>query len=131
MSAAPTLTQLPAWQGLRDHQRAAAGFRLTELFARDPGRFDRFSLRCGDLLLDFSKNLVTADTLNLLVDLARQSDVAGAIARMLGGERINTTENRPALHVALRATRPVMLEGHDVTQDVGRTLERVRHFCDG
>ena len=131
MSAPTPLTQLPAWKALRDHYRAAAGMRLAELFRQDPARFERMTLRCGGLLLDFSKNLVTAETLRLLVDLARERDLPGWIARMFRGERINSTEHRAVLHTALRAAGPVMLEGTDVHQEVARTLARMRQFCDG
>src|SRR5215472_1810410 len=124
------LTQSPAWQALRDHQRATAGLRLAELFEQDPARFDRFSLRRGDLLLDFSKNLVTTETMRLLMELARQCDVPAGIAAMFGGERINSTENRAVLHVALRTDRPVIFEGVDVTQEAARTFKRMRSFCD-
>ncbi|HKA42894.1 MAG TPA: glucose-6-phosphate isomerase [Burkholderiales bacterium] len=127
----PPLTQLPAWQALRDHQSAAAAFHLSELFARDPARFEHLALRCGDLLLDLSKNLVTAETLRLLLDLARQSELSEWIARMFRGDRVNSTENRAALHIALRASGPVMLEGKDMTREVAHTLDRMRRFCEG
>jgi glucose-6-phosphate isomerase len=131
MSAPSFPSQLPAWQALREHRRAAADFRLQDLFARDPGRFENFSLRCGDLLLDFSKNLVSTETLRLLFDLAREAGVPGWTARMYKGERINSTENRAALHVALRATGPVLFEGQDVARETAQTLARMRQFCDG
>jgi glucose-6-phosphate isomerase len=131
MSTPTSLTHLPAWQALRDHHRSAAAFRLRELFARDPRRFEQFSLRCGNLLLDYSKHLVDADTMRLLVDLARQSELPLWIARMFRGERINTTENRAALHTALRASGPVIFEDKDVHAEVERTLDRMRQFCDG
>src|SRR5262249_43332908 len=127
----PPLTQLPAWQALRDHQSAAAAFHPSELFARDPARFEHLALRCGDLLLDLSKNLVTAETLRLLLDLARQSELSEWIARMFRGDRVNSTENRAALHIALRASGPVMLEGKDMTREVAHTLDRMRRFCEG
>ncbi|MFN7085859.1 MAG: glucose-6-phosphate isomerase [Burkholderiales bacterium] len=129
MTTAPS--RLPAWQALREHQCAAAGFSLRELFATDPARFERYSLRCGDLLLDYSKHLVTDDTLRLLFELARQCELPQWIARMFRGEEINTTEHRAALHTALRADYPVMLDGEDVTAAVGHTLENMAHFCEG
>ncbi|MDP2239972.1 MAG: glucose-6-phosphate isomerase [Burkholderiales bacterium] len=129
MTSAPT--RLPAWQALSDHQRVAAGFNLRELFEKDPGRFDKFSLRCGDLLLDYSKHLVTADTLRLLADLARQRKLQDWIARLFGGDKINATENRAVLHTALRADREVLLDGHNITADVEQTLAAMGRFCEG
>jgi len=129
MAIAPS--RLPAWQALREHRRAAADRSLRELFAADPARFERHSLRCGDLLLDYSKHLVTDDTLRLLFELARQCELPQWIARMFRGEKINTTEHRAALHTALRADHPVMLDGRDVTAEVGHTLDRMAHFCEG
>jgi glucose-6-phosphate isomerase len=131
MSTPTSLTQLPAWQALRDHRRAAAGLRLRQAFEQDPARFERFSLRLGDLLLDFSKNLITEETLRLLIDLGRQRELAQWIERMFNGERINSTENRAVLHVALRADEPVMFEGVDVAQEAAGTFARMRRFCDG
>ena len=131
MNASTALAKSPAWQALRAHQRAATGLNLREAFEQDAGRFERFSLRCGDLLLDFSKNLVTDDTLKLLADLARERELEARIADMFRGERINSTENRAALHVALRADRPVMFEDADVAQVAARTFDRMRSFCEG
>ncbi|MDP3430790.1 MAG: glucose-6-phosphate isomerase, partial [Desulfomicrobium sp.] len=74
---------------------------MRELFDRDPGRFDRFSAEGAGLFLDYSKNRITDKTMNLLFDLAREADVAGRIEAMFSGARINTTENRAVLHVAL------------------------------
>jgi len=125
------LTRLPAWQALSDHQRIAAGFNLRELFEKDPARFDKFSLRCGDLLLDYSKHLITDDTLRLLIDLARQRELPAWIARLFSGEKINTTENRAALHTALRADRAVMLDGKDIVDDVRQMLAGMDRFCEG
>ena len=125
------LTRLPAWQALSDHQRVAAGFNLRELFGKDPARFDKFSLRCGDLLLDYSKHLITDDTLRLLIDLARQRELPAWIARLFSGGKINTTENRAALHTALRADRAVMLDGKNIVDDVRQMLARMDRFCEG
>ncbi|HSN41361.1 MAG TPA: glucose-6-phosphate isomerase [Burkholderiales bacterium] len=126
-----TLTRLPAWQALRDHHRTAAGFVLRELFEKDPARFDKFSLRCGNMLLDYSKNLATDETLRLLVELARQCRLPSWIERMFTGEKINTTENRAALHTALRAGDEVVVDGKNVIDEVRRTLEKMERFCDG
>jgi glucose-6-phosphate isomerase len=101
----PRLTHLPAWQALQEHYREVSGLHMRELFAADPQRFERFSLRWEEFLFDYSKNRITGKTLELLFALARQADVEGGIRRMFAGEKINTTEGRAVLHVALRNGR--------------------------
>jgi glucose-6-phosphate isomerase len=123
------LTRLPAWQALTAHREASA-FDMRTLFETDAQRFERFSIRAADLLLDYSKHLITAETMRLLVALAEARDLRGWIHRLMSGERINVTEERPALHTALRSHRPVMLEGHDVTEDVKRVRAQMRRFTD-
>ena len=110
------LTASPAWQALAAHQRAMAGVHLRDLFAADPQRFARFSLRHQDILLDYSKNLLTAETLRLLLDLAAAAELPRWIQAMFAGAPINATERRPALHVALRnrADRPILVDGEGV-----------------
>src|SRR5882672_3263554 len=113
---------LPAWQKLVEHQRAVAGLRLRDLFAQDPARFKTFSLSHDGILLDCSKQLVTAETMRLLAALARDCELESWIKRLFAGERVNSTENRAALHVALRAGKPTLLEGADVTREVKTVL---------
>ncbi|KLK91358.1 glucose-6-phosphate isomerase [Microvirga vignae] len=127
-----TLTALPAWQALQAHSAAVRSLHLRELFAQDPERFNRFSIRLGDLLLDYSKHRITAETMMLLLDLARQADVEGWRNRMFAGEKINTTENRAVLHVALRnrSDQPIMVDGADVMPGVMAVLERMRQFSE-
>ena len=122
---------LPSWKKLVEHQRAISGLHLRDLFARDARRFDRFSLSAEGLLLDFSKQLVTEETMQLLLALAGDGGVEAWIARMFAGERINNTENRAVLHVALRADKPVMLDGKDVTKEVGKTLSGMARLVRG
>ncbi len=122
------LLSTPEWQALQAHQRAVAGLRLDQLFAADAHRFENFSLQYAGLLLDYSRHFLTADTLPLLVALARARDLPTWISRMYAGERINHTENRAALHIALRADGPVFCEGHDVTLEVRRVLAHMEHF---
>ena len=126
------LTESPAWKALTAHQRAVADLQLRKLFADDPGRFSRFSLRMGDLLVDFSKQRVTTETLRLLLALAEQADVRGWLGRMFAGEPLNFTEGRAVLHVALRnrSNRPVLVDGRDVMPDVNRELERMRRLAE-
>ena len=128
----PQLTHFPAWQALGDHQRQIAGTQMRDLFARDPGRFERFSLRLGDILFDYSKNLITAETLSLLLDLAGQAGLQGKIAAMFSGQKINTTEDRAVLHVALRnrSNQPIRVDGEDVMPEVNRVLAKMRAFSE-
>src|SRR5688572_15837924 len=107
-----------------------AEVHLRRLFDEDPGRFDRFSLEAGGLFVDYSKQLVTTETMGLLVDLARQCELQAWIARMLEGERINFTEDRAVMHVALRAERPLALDGRDLTAEVRAVRGKMRQFCD-
>ena len=126
------LKESPAWKALEAHHRAVAGVHMRDLFAADEGRYGRFSLALGDMLLDYSKNRVTTETMELLVGLARQADVEGWRARMFAGERINTTEERAVLHVALRnpADAPVLVDGEDVMPKVKAVLGSVRAFSE-
>ena len=108
---------------------------MRRLFAEDAQRFERFSLRMDDMLLDYSKNLVTSETMELLFALARQADVAGWRERMFSGEKINCTEHRAVLHTALRAAidpghAPVMVDGQDVLPGVRDVLAKMRRFSD-
>ena len=123
------LTQSPQWLALLAHRDTLAGQHLNALFAADPQRFARLSLRCGDLLADFSKQRLTAETLALLVTLAEARDLAGFLRRMTEGEAINATENRAALHIALRAERPYRVAGRDVLPEVRATRARMRELA--
>ncbi|ROR32869.1 glucose-6-phosphate isomerase [Inmirania thermothiophila] len=122
----------PEWQALEAHARAVRQLHLRRLFEEDPGRFERLSFRFDDLLLDLSKNLVTDETLRLLLRLAERADVPGWIARMFAGERINHTEGRAVLHVALRnrSGRPIRVDGEDVMPRVEAVLARMRAFSE-
>jgi glucose-6-phosphate isomerase len=126
------LTDSPAWQALSKHQQEMAGIHMRDLFARDPQRFERFSLKLGDILFDFSKNRITEKTLPLLIDLARQANLAQKIEAMFSGEKINTTEDRAVLHVALRnrSNRPILVDGADVMPEVNRVLKKMWVFSE-
>src|SRR5882672_9677062 len=95
------LTDSPAWKALQKHYDSASKLHMRQLFVSDPRRFEKFSAKACDLLLDYSKNRATEETVRLLFDLARQADVKGWAEKMFAGERINVTENRAVLHVAL------------------------------
>jgi glucose-6-phosphate isomerase len=126
------LTLSPAWKALEAHAGVMSGRHLRDLFAADPDRFARFSLRFEDLLLDWSKNRVDAETMRLLTDLARAADVENWRAMMFEGARINHTEHRAVLHVALRnrANRPIPVDGRDVMPEVNAVLERMGAFAE-
>lgn len=127
-----TLTQSPAWQALAAHYDAIKTVHMRDLFAQDLGRFARFSLQLDDILFDYAKNRITQETMTLLLDLARQANVAEHIAAMCNGEKINNTEERAVLHVALRnrANHPILVDGADVMPEVNRVLEKVRRFSE-
>ncbi|MBK5293801.1 MAG: glucose-6-phosphate isomerase [Acidobacteriia bacterium] len=128
----PVLTTTPAWQALLAHREKMAHVQMRDLFTADPHRFSKLSLRLDDILFDYSKNRVTAETLRLLLDLARQMDLPSRIEAMFSGEKINNTEGRAVLHVALRnrSGHRVCVDGADVMPEVSRVLGKMRHFSD-
>jgi glucose-6-phosphate isomerase len=135
---------LPAWKALQKHQQEMADVHMRDLFARDPQRFEKFSLRVpdgtsgGDILFDYSKNRVTQETMQLLFDLARQADLKSKIEAMFTGQKYNNTENRAVLHVALRnrSNRPILVDGGpgaaraDVMPEVNAVLAKMRTFTE-
>jgi glucose-6-phosphate isomerase len=127
-----TLTSSAAWTALETHQHEMANIHMRELFAQDPERFNKFSLRFQDLLLDYSKNRITEKTMQLLCDLARQADLKGWTEKMFSGEKINITENRAVLHIALRnrSNRPILVDGADVMPEVNAVLQHMQTFSD-
>ena len=127
-----SLTRSPAWKALKTHHKQMAGVHMRDLFAADAQRFDKYTLRFNDLLLDYSKNIINETTLQLLLDLAREASVLENAARMFNGEKINFTENRSVLHVALRnrSNRPILSERKDVMPGVNKVLAHMRVFSD-
>lgn len=127
-----SLTDSSAWNALQSHYAEISSLEMRDLFAQDPDRFTKFSLRFEDILLDFSKNRITDQTLSLLFNLARQSHVKGWAERMFSGEKINTTEDRAVLHTALRnrSNRPVLVDGVDVMPEVNAVLAHMRQFSE-
>ncbi|AMW09788.1 glucose-6-phosphate isomerase [Streptomyces qaidamensis] len=125
------LNQTPEWTALAKHREELGDIRLRELFAADPGRGGAYSLRVGDLYIDYSKHLVTDDTLRLLRELAAATDVFGLRDAMFRGEKINTTEDRAVLHTALRAPRDAVIEvdGENVVPDVHAVLDKMADFA--
>ncbi len=128
---ASNLTQSPAWQKLAAHQKQLETTTMRELFAKDPERFNKFSIEFGGILYDFSKNRIAEETLDLLVSLAEQAKVKEMAEAMFTGEKINVTERRAVLHTALRnrSNNPVYVDGKDVMPDVNRVLAKMKDFC--
>ena len=118
------------WRQLQAHRKTWNALRLRDLFAKDKKRFERFSIKLDDLLFDYSKNLVTAETMKLLVKLARDNGIELMREAMFAGDKINLTEDRAVLHTALRnrSDRPVRVDGRDVMPDVRRVLKQMRGF---
>ena len=126
-----TLTDSPAWKALQRHSTAMAGIHMRDLFAQDPLRFDRFSVQAKDIFLDYSKNRVTTETMDLLFALAREAKVEEWREKMFDGVAINVTEHRAVLHTALRnrSGRPVMVDGKDVMPAVKAVLNQMGAFA--
>jgi glucose-6-phosphate isomerase len=129
---ATRIDQTPEWEALRRHRRELDGAHLRDLFAADRDRGERMTGEAGDLYLDWSKNLVTDETVGLLVALAERAGLRRRIDAMFAGERINVTEDRPVLHVALRAPpgSSILADGRDVVPEVHEVLARMRAFAD-
>ena len=129
----PTINprQTKAWARLEEHAREMKAVHLRNLFAEDPDRYKKFALCYQDTLFDFSKNLITDKTLELLVELAEECRLNDAIEAMYEGDAINQTEKRSVLHIALRnfSGRPVYQAGQDVMEDVFRVQEQMKNFC--
>jgi len=118
----PELTQLPAWQALEKHFLKIETLQLRDLFTTDSQRFDKFSCQFNDILFDYSKHRITEKTFELLIDLAKQCDLEKKINAMFSGEKINTTEGRAVLHIALRnrSNRPILVDGKDVMPQINQ-----------
>jgi glucose-6-phosphate isomerase len=126
------LTQLPEWRALETHYRAIRDVHLRRLFADDPGRGERLTAEAAGLFFDYAKNRITDETLRLLIALAEACDLRARIDAMFRGERINATENRAVLHVALRAPRGavILVDGANVVSEVHEVLDRMAAFAE-
>ena len=126
-------TQTAAWQALQKHFDEMKDVTIADLFSKDGDRFSKFSATFDDqMLVDYSKNRITEETLAKLQDLAKECDLAGAIKSMFSGEKINRTENRAVLHVALRnrSNTPILVDGKDVMPEVNAVLEKMKTFSE-
>ncbi len=126
------LTLSPAWTALNAHFNTIKSLHMRQLFQDDPARFEKFSVKFGTLLFDYSKNRITEETRRLLIALAEQAELPACIEQQFGGNKINTTEQRAVLHTALRnrSDQPVFVNDADVMPDVQRVLGLMREFSD-
>jgi len=124
-------TERPAWKAIETHYLQVRNLHLRDLFAGDPKRGERFTAEAAGVYLDYSKNRITAETLELLLQLAKESGLQARIDAMFQGDKINITEDRAALHVALRAPREasIVVDGRNVTPQVYRVLDKMADFC--
>ena len=124
------LTELPAWRALEVHHRAVRDLHLRKLFADDPKRGERMTAEAAGIYLDYSKNRITSETLGLLLDLAEAVDLRGKTDAMFRGEKINRSEGRAVLHIALRAPREatILVDGENVVPKVHAVLDRMADF---
>lgn len=125
-------TTTQAYKYLADHYIDITSKNLKDLFKADNQRFEKFSLKFNDILLDYSKNRIDDETVALLIQLAKECRVKDAAEAMFSGERINATENRPVLHIALRnrSNSPIYVDGQDVMKDVNRVLDQMKNFSE-
>jgi glucose-6-phosphate isomerase len=126
-----SLIHSKAWTALQDHYQHTKDNSMRDAFAQDPHRFNKFSVLFNDILFDYSKNRINEQTLPLLINLAHQQGLKEKIQAMYAGEKINTTENRAVLHIALRnrSNTPIYVDGVDVMPEINRVLIQMREFC--
>jgi glucose-6-phosphate isomerase len=125
-----SITESPEWKALADHYKTVESLHLRGLFASDQERGQKFSLEAEKIYLDYSKNLITDETVTLLIKLADSTGLKAAIEAMFRGDRINTTEDRPVLHIALRnrSNTPILVDGKDVMPEINSVLSQMRSF---
>jgi glucose-6-phosphate isomerase len=125
-------TKTASWLNLTKHFKKIKNIHMKDLFAEDPSRFNKFSILFNDILLDYSKNRITGETIKLLIELSEEIDLRDAIEKMFTGDKINETENRAALHVALRNRKntPVYVDGKDVMPEVNAVLKKMKDFSE-
>lgn len=126
------IARTEAWQALRSHQKSIESQHMRDWFDADPLRFEKYSIGFNDILLDYSKNRITAETMALLLELAHLAEVPRWTASMFNGDKINVTEDRAVLHVALRnrSNSPILVDGEDVMPQINAVLAKMRHFSE-
>jgi glucose-6-phosphate isomerase len=126
------LTQSKTWVQLQDQYNSVKSKKMKDMFAADPDRFEKLSLKFNDILLDYSKNRINDETMRLLLQLAEDADLKLWIEKMFTGEKINNTENRAVLHTALRnrSTQSVYVDGQDVMPEIRSVLKHMREFSE-
>ncbi len=131
MATLQPLTQRPSWKALEEHYEQVKNLHLRQLFAENPRRGEQFTLEAAGIYLDYSKNRLTSDTIKLLLDLAESANLRERINAMFDGEKINITENRAVLHVALRAPRDAVInvDGENVVPEVHAVLDKMTNFA--
>ncbi|MFZ1305699.1 MAG: glucose-6-phosphate isomerase [Ferruginibacter sp.] len=124
-------TSTPSWQALQQHKQLFENVQMKDLFFNDPERFSRFSVKLEDLLFDYSKNIITENTVEILLELAADCKLKEAMEAMFTGEKINGTENRAVLHTALRnfSGKPVLTDGVDVMPAIKNVQDQMKNFC--
>ena len=121
-----------AWKKLKEHYKEMKKLHMADMFRTDPDRFERFSIQFDDMIVDYSKNIINVDTVRMLLALAKEVDLSDAIERMFSGDRINQTEQRPVLHIALRnrSNAPIYVDGRDVMPEVHAVLKKMKQFSE-
>lgn len=127
-----SITESNVWKALQYEAEKIESFNLRQDFETNPKRFEKFSLICGDILLDFSKNLINTKTFHLLIQLAFQANLKAEIQKMFAGDKINFTEKRAVLHTALRSksSEPILVDGIDIMPKIKSSLSQMQSFCD-
>ncbi|MDQ6963963.1 MAG: glucose-6-phosphate isomerase [Mariprofundales bacterium] len=124
--------QLPEWRALQQHRKQIGDSHMRDWFAREPDRFERYSLEIDQMLLDYSKNIISSETIPLLIRLAEARGLRAGIESMFNGDQINCTEQRAVLHTALRnrANTPILVDGEDIMPKINAVLKQMRRFVD-
>ncbi|MFZ1749300.1 MAG: glucose-6-phosphate isomerase [Saprospiraceae bacterium] len=125
-------TKTPSWRNLARCRKLMANIHMKDMFAADPDRFDKYSIKFEDILLDYSKNIIDEEIMDWLFQLAKNCNLEEAIKAMYSGEKINVTEDRAVLHTALRNTssKAIMVDGHNIMPDVRAVQKKMKTFCD-
>ena len=127
-----TINKSSSWKALNNHFEKIKSTHMRDLFDNDDDRFNKYHIQYEDFLVDFSKNRITDETLDLLVSLAKEAKLEDWRDRLFSGEKINFTENRSALHIALRnrSNKPILLDGKDIMPNVNKVLGQMKSFSD-